>query len=228
VDFSKLKLEVYDFLGLILPGLIAICEGWILLRGWQPFLAAINQLGATGFTLLLLFAFCIGNVVQELGDVTVKNLKGQRYFRSGRDRFWLTADAEVVRNSIKKDLGHQIESVDTAFDYCLTKLKDRFGKREIFLATSDLSRSFVVLSAVALAPLVRVAFYDLRPLANSCIVAALLIAVLATVSSVMWRRMVRFRELSEITVFRSYLALAKESEIDAGASTLSVPPSSQT
>jgi len=33
MDFSKLKLELYDFLGLIIPGLLTICEGWITLKG---------------------------------------------------------------------------------------------------------------------------------------------------------------------------------------------------
>ena len=212
MDLSKLKLEVYDFLGLVLPGLIAICEGWILLRGWHSFLEAINHVGGTGLTLLLLFAFGIGNIVQELGDVTLKTLKGQRYFRSGRDRFWLTDDAGVVRNLISTELGHHIASVDTAFDYCLTKLKDRFAKRDIFLATSDLCRSFVILSGLALVPTVRVAFCDLHPLSRSCIAAVFLIAILMSISSLMWRRMIRFRELSEITVFRAYMALASERE----------------
>lgn len=213
MNFSKLKLEMYDFLGLIVPGLIAICEGWILLRGWHTFLLAINQMSGTAFTLLLLFAFGAGNVIQELGDFTVKLIKGQRYFRIARDHFWLTPDAETVKNTIKKELGHHVTSVDTAFDYCLTKLRDRFGKRDLFVATSDLCRSSVVLSILAFAPAFRVAFCDLQPFAKSCVAAAVFAAVLVAISLLMWRRMVRFRELSETTVFRAYLATVNESEI---------------
>ena len=212
MDFSKLKLEAYDLLGLLLPGLIAIAEGWILLRGWRPFLDGINHVGGADFTLLLLFAFGVGNIVQELGDVTLKRLRSQRYFRSARDRFWLTDDAEVVRNLITKELGHQITSVDTAFDYCLTKLKDRFAKRDIFLAISDLSRSFLVLSALALIPAVRVAVFDVHPLVKSSLAILFLVSILIAIFLLMWRRMKRFRELSETTVFRSYLALANERE----------------
>jgi len=212
VDFSKLKLELYDFLGLILPGLIAICEGWILLRGWHAFVVAIGQIGGTGLTLLLVFAFGIGNIIQELGDVALKTVKGQRYFRRARDRFWLTAEAETVRDAIKKSLGHDIPSVDTAFDYSLTKLKDRFSKRDMFLATSDLCRSFVVLSALGLVPAMRIAFHDPHPFSNSYTAAALLIIVLVTVFLLAWRRMLRFRELSETTVFRAYLAIVNEPE----------------
>jgi hypothetical protein len=215
VDFSKLKLELYDFLGLILPGLIAICEGWISLRGWHTFVVGMGQIGGTGLTLFVVFAFGIGNIIQELGDVTLKAIKGQRYFRSSRDRFWQTTEAEVVREAIKKSFGQDIPSVDTAFNYCLTKLRDRFGKRDIFLATSDLCRSFVVLSGLALVPVMRIAFYDPHPLANSFVAAAILIAMLVTVSVLAWRRMLRFRALSDTTVFRAYLAIVNEAEIEA-------------
>ena len=212
MDFSKLKLELYDFLGLMLPGLIAICEGWILLRGWHTFVFAVSQLGGTGLTLLLVFAFGMGNIIQELGDVTLKAIKGQRYFRKARDRFWQTTEAEILRDAITKSFGQDIPSVDTAFDYCLTKLRDRFGKRDMFSAISDLCRSFVVLSALALLPAIRIAFYEPHPFANSFVTAAILAVVLIAVSLLAWRRMLRFRELSETTVFRAYLALVNEPE----------------
>lgn len=212
MDLSKLKLELYDFLGLILPGLIAIFEGWISLRGWRVFVVGISQIGGTGLTLLLVFAFGIGNIIQELGDLTLKAIKGQRYFRAARDRFWQTKEADVVRDAIKRSFGHDIPSVDTAFDYCLTKLKDRFGKRDTFLATSDLCRSFVVLSALALVPAMRIALYDPHPFANSFVGAAILIAMLFSISLLAWRRMLRFRALSETTVFRAYLAMVNEPE----------------
>lgn len=213
MDFSKLKLELYDFLGLILPGLIAICEGWILLRGWPGFVFGIGQMGGTGLTLLVVFAFGIGNIIQELGDVTVKAIRGQRYFRRARDRFWLDTEAELVRDAIKRSFGRDIPSVDTAFDYCLTKLRDRFAKRDMFLATSDLCRSFVTLSTLAVVPAMRIAFFDPHPFANSYVVGASLIALLLAVALLAWRRMRRFREFSEITVFRAYLAMVGESEI---------------
>jgi len=44
VDLSKLKLDVYDFLGIILPGLVAIAEGWVLLRGWRFWSGAWQRL----------------------------------------------------------------------------------------------------------------------------------------------------------------------------------------
>jgi hypothetical protein len=131
MDFSKLKLEVYDLLGLLLPGLVLICEGWILFRGWHAFVEAINQITGTSFTLLLLVSFPTGNAVQELGDLIVKRIKGGRFLKAGRDTFWLTPEAELVRNKIKSELGQPATSADLAFDYCLTKVRDRFGKRDI-------------------------------------------------------------------------------------------------
>lgn len=211
MDFSKLKLEVYDLLGLILPGFLALCEGWIFFRGWHAFLLGVAQMTGTGFTLLLLVSFGAGNVVQELGDFTIKRVTGKRYLRSARDRFWASADGDLVRNAIKADVGHSITSVDTAFDYCLTRIKDRFAKRDIFVATSDLCRSLVVLSVLALIPASRLAFYDPHGLPHPRVAAAAFIAVLLAIFLLMWRRMVRFRDLSDNTVFRVYLATASES-----------------
>jgi hypothetical protein len=210
VDFSRLKLEVYDLLGLVLPGFIIVAEGWILFRGWHAFLISLNQISGTGLTLLLLVSFGAGNVVQELGDFTVKLIKGNRYLRRGRDRFWDSADAQLVKNAIAAELGHPIPSPDAAFDYCLTKVGDRFVKRDLFVATSDLCRSLVVLSALAVVPAVRVISYDLNSFVKSSVSAVLLAGVLITVVLLMWRRMVRFRELSDITLFAVYLATTKD------------------
>lgn len=206
MDFSKLKPEVYDLLGLLLPGLIAIFEGWILLRGWPTFLASILHVGGTGLTVLLLIAFSLGNIVQELADVAIKTVKGKRYFRQARDKFWQQSESQLVRETIKKELGQEISSVDLAFDYCLTKLKDRFSKRDVFLATSDLSRSFVTLSVLAFIPATRIAFYDIHPVHKSLLAFGILALLLLVIALLAWKRMVRFRELSETTVFRAYLA----------------------
>jgi hypothetical protein len=206
VDFSKLKIEVYDFLGIILPGLLAICEGWILFKGWHPFIASVNVISGTSLTLLVVFAFGMGHIVQELGDLSIKLVKGKRYFRQARDKFWESSEGHVVRGAITRDFGQEISSVDTAFDYCLTKLKDSFSRRDIFVATSDLCRSLVVLSVLALVPALRVAFCDTRPIHRSIFVLFIFAVILSSIALLAWKRMVRFRALSETTVFRAYLA----------------------
>jgi hypothetical protein len=206
VDFSKLKVEVYDFLGIILPGLLAICEGWILFAGWHTFIASVNVISGTSLTLLVVCAFGMGHIVQELSDLSIKVVKGNRYFREARDRFWESSEGQVVRGAIKSDFGEEISSVDTAFDYCLTKLKDSFSRRDIFVATSDLCRSLVVLSALALIPAIRIAFYDIHPVHRPIFVLLIFVVILSSIASLAWKRMVRFRALSETTVFRSYLA----------------------
>jgi hypothetical protein len=177
-----------------------------LLRGWNDFVHSINQVSGTGLTLLLVFAFAIGHIAQELGDLSIKAVKGKRYFRQARDRFWDSSEGQVVRDAIKKDFGQEISSVDTAFDYCLTKLKDSFSRRGIFVATSDLCRSLVVLSALALIPAIRIAFYDIRPEHRSVLVLFIFVVILSSIALLAWKRMVRFRALSETIVFRTYLA----------------------
>jgi hypothetical protein len=212
MDFSKLKLELYDFIGVIFPGLLAISEAWILLKGWHGFVLAMPALSAAALTLLFVLAFGIGNIIQELGDVCLRLLKGRRYFQGARDRFWVTDEGQVVRDMINREVGKEISSVDAAFDYCLTKLGDHFAKREVFVATSDLCRSLVMLSALALLPAARIALCDMRPLSRSIWTFFIFVVVLGTISSLAWRRMLRFRELSEATVFRVYLAMNKRTE----------------
>lgn len=208
MDFSKLKLGIYDLLGVILPGLIAICEGWIFLRGWNAFVTSLNRLSGTGFTVLLLVSFIAGNLVEELGDSLTVLLMGERYFKKYRDSFWASAEAEPVKRAINKEVGSEIKSVDTAFDYCLTKLKNQFEKRNVFVATADLSRSAAILAVLALAPLGR---FAVKHAALTCDYVLWLLAALGVVALTVylsWRRMLRFRELSETTVFRAYLAVA--------------------
>jgi hypothetical protein len=89
----------------------------------------------------------------------------------------------------------------TAFDYCLTKLQDRFGKRDVFVATSDLCRSLVVLSALALIPAARIAFHDTQSLRRSVVTFAFLFLLFTSIALLAWQRMTRFRESSETTSF---------------------------
>jgi hypothetical protein len=208
VDFSKLKLELYDFFGIVLPGLLVASEGWILLRGWTPFIVAVSKISGPGLTLLIIFGFGLGHIVQELGDVTVKLLKGKRYFKKGRDKFWKTEEANLVKESIEVEFGRVIESVDAAFDYCLTKLDARFAKRDVFMATSDLCRSLVVLALIGILPAARIAFREggSRPSLETFGAFLVLLFVVATLA---WVRMARFRELADVTVFRAYLAVRK-------------------
>ncbi len=210
MDLSKWKLEIYDLLAIILPGLVVIGEGWVLARGWETFAATITHLTGSGLTVLVLAAFAAGTLVQELSDFLVKSCRGDRFFRSGRDKFWSSTEAEPVKAAINTQLGTTVASVDTAFDYCLTMLKGQFSKRDSFVATSDLCRSFAVLSLLGLVPATFSAFraYGLESkFLLICIAAALASLLLHLLS---WRRMVRFRELSETTVFRAYLATVKE------------------
>ncbi len=205
MEISKLKLEIYDFLGIVIPGLLLLAEILILVKGWSSFIETVDHLNGIGLTLLILLSFGIGNIVQELGDVTMKTFKDKRYARAARDKFWHTKEAGLVKNKIKKECGFEIEAVDTAYDYCLTKIRDLFPKRDLFVAVSDMCRSLLVLSALAILPVFQVVFRDSHlkcPLATFLGVAVLLAAICGLALA----RMSRFRFLSEVTVFHVYLA----------------------
>lgn len=225
MDLSKLKLDVYDFLGIILPGLIAIAEGWIFLRGWDNFIQSMSHLSGTSLTLMLVFAFGIGHLVQELSDVTIQWIKGSRYKYRARDGFWKSHESKTVKELIARELGCEVASVDAAYDFCLTKVSEHFQKRDIFIATSDLSRSFVAMCFVAIIPSAKIVLLRTGTLTLRSLEFAGEIALLAVIVLLSWRRMMRYRYLADVTVFRVYLALISMDE--AGGKTLQKKPEVQ-
>ncbi len=212
MDLSRFKIEVYDFLGLILPGLIAICELWIFVRGWDQAVHSLGNLSGTAFTILLVASFGVGHLIQELGDMIIKHRKGPRFFRQGRDKFWVSEEAKPLKEEIAEDLRHPVESADEAFDHCLTKIEGRFPKRDIFLATADLCRSLVVLAILAIFPLTRVVLIQTRTWLEFVLVFAASLSIILVACQLSWARMVRFRELAEVTVFRIYSASREQSK----------------
>ncbi len=205
MNFSNFKLGIYDILGLVIPGMILVCEMLMALNGWLNFKIVLNHMSGTSFTLLLLFSFVLGHLIQEMADVGLRRLKGSRFFSAGRDEFWSSDESDGIKSAIWAESGVAIGSADSAFDYCLTRIGDRFSKRDTLLATADLSRSFLVLVLFGIPPAVRLAWDTAhsRIAFVALLVTSLVFFVL--VASLSWRRMVRFRRMSEMGVFRAYL-----------------------
>ena len=68
---------------------------------------------------------------------------------------WASNEKALVQQKILRDSGLGIDSVDTAYDFCLTCLESRFPKRDTFIATSDLARSLWLLCLLGLIPIVQ-------------------------------------------------------------------------
>jgi hypothetical protein len=205
MNLSNLKLGIYDLLGLVIPGMILVCEGGITLKGWANFRVTLNHMSGTSFTFLLVFSFVLGHFVQEFADVSIKKIKGPRFFAAGRDEFWASTEAEGIKSAVWTESGVTLGSVDATFDYCLTRLGERFSKRDTLLATADLSRSFLVLAVFAAPAAVRIAWDMNHRFLVFLPLLTVYLVLLALVSFVAWRRMVRFRRMSETGVFRAYL-----------------------
>lgn len=210
MDFSKFKVEIYDLLAVIIPGVLVFLEFWIALRGWSSFSQGIAQISASSFTVLLLLAFALGPLLQELSDIIIKKLKATATSSTGVITCGRQQTGTQVLSQIEKELGHAVEGVDVAFDYCLTRIQGAFSKRDLFVANSDLARGMIVVDVFALAPLVRIA----RDLHFSVVyqVGFLLcgVGLLFLVVCIFWVRMTRFRGLSETPVFHAYLAMVPE------------------
>ncbi len=206
MDLSKLKIEAYDLLAIIIPGLLAMMEFLITLRGWSDGARVLLNLNASVFTLALLIAFAFGQVIQEAADAGIKAWRGERFFKQARDKYWEAPEGELVRRSLKSDTGKDIESVDTAFDCCLTRIGSDFPKRDLFLANSDLARSLVLVSLLAIAPVARVAVALPYRRSAGLSIAGAAVLLLIGIARLLWQRMKRFRDLSETPVFNTYLA----------------------
>ena len=207
MDISKLKIDLYDFLAVLIPGLLTVCALGITVGGWPGFLRYIANLSASAFTLLLFASFALGPIVQELADATVKAWKGERFLKSSRDKLWISPTGAQVRSKIAADLGRDIDDVDVAFDYCLTKSQAYFLKRDLFLANSDLSRSMIVVCGIAILPLTRLVLSLPMPWWRMAAALTGCAAGIVLAARLCWTRMKRFRALSETPVFHTYLAL---------------------
>lgn len=206
MEVSKIKLEVYDLLGTIVPGLLTIALALIMVCGWSRAFLLMGHLTGTILTAALLGAFAVGQIIQEAADRLVKAIKGPRFLKAGRDSFWNSSEMALVREKIDRESGLQMDSVDTAYDFCLTCIEGRFSKRDTFVAISDLARSLWLLSLLAVLPTIQASVFPpanfRRGLLACCgVLSAAIFALLA------WSRMVRFRLLSDLTVFRVYLAV---------------------
>jgi hypothetical protein len=206
VNVSSLKLGVYDLLGLVVPGMFVICEGWIAVRGWPRFVEALSALCPVSFTVFLAGSFVIGHFVQEIADWGVKRIKGPRFFKKGRDEAWGGVDGDAVKTAIWAESGLTIASVDSAFDYCLTRIGEAFSKRDVFIATSDFARSFLVLAMCGIAPAWRLASDRTHSISALVLLLVAYVVVLTVIGQLAWRRMVRFRYISDCGVFAAYLA----------------------
>ncbi len=119
--------------------------------------------------MLDLVAFGAGNLVQELGDVTIKAWKGPRYFKKARDDFWKTDEALPVKALIK-----------------------------------------AVLAVLAFIPAARFAWQHFAPTCHYFVRVGSFGLFLIFLTWLSWTRMVRFRDVSQVTVFRAYLATVNE------------------
>ena len=116
MNLSNFKLGIYDLHGLVIPGMILVCEGGITLRGWVTFRTSLSHLSGTSFTFLLVVSFVLGHLVQELADVSIKRIKGPRFFATGRDEFWAGPEAEAIKSAVCAESGVTLGSVDAIFD----------------------------------------------------------------------------------------------------------------
>jgi len=218
MDFSKVKFELYDMLAVILPGFILLCGVWVLLRGWHVFAISIAALSGIGFTALLLASFAIGHLIQELGDVVIRKVRGDRCFKRGRDKLWSSDEGKNISKMIERETGIVL-TVDAAFDFCLTKIKGQFPRRDSFVATSDFCRSLLVVGILLIPAVVRV----LMDVHGTCLRMATygggIVLASALFLYLAGRRMMRFRDLSDRPVFRVYLACAASASPLSGMAT---------
>jgi hypothetical protein len=202
---SNVKLGIYEFLGLVVPGMFLICEGWILVRGWGTFSHSLSDLRPVSFTMFVAAGFVLGHFIQELADWVIKKICGERFLKAGRDELWAGPEAYAVKSTIWAESGITLPDVDSAFDYCLTRLGQSFSKRDMFVAVSDFARSFVALAILGLGPAIRLARDRSDSWPSFAIFLAGYVAFLLIIGSLAWVRMIRFRRISDTGVFRAYL-----------------------
>jgi hypothetical protein len=209
VELPNIKLEIYDLLGTVVPGLLTIALALVCVLGWSTAFNLVGLLSGTILTASLLGAFAVGQIIQEASDRLVKLFRGNRYLKSGRDSFWASGEKALVQQKILHESGLSVDSVDTAYDFCLTCLGSRFPKRDTFIATSDLARSLWLLCLLGLIPVVQSAVISSAPWRHRILACGGQMCLAGICAYLAWARMVRFRYLSDVTVFRVYIAVGQ-------------------
>ena len=113
--------------------------------------------------------------------------------------------AAQVKSAIWAESGLALANVDSAFDYCLTRIGEAFSKRDVFVATSDFARSFVVLAVSGIAPAWRLASDGTHSTLAFLLLLVAYFILVVLIAELAWRRMVRFRHISDCGVFGAYL-----------------------
>ena len=156
------------------------------MRGWSQFVRSMNDLHTVGFTMFVAAAFVVGRFVQELADWSVKKLGGERFLKSDETKFGREERRGRSEARILAESGLALGNVDSAFDYCLTRIGESFPKRDVFVATSDFARSFLVLAVCGVAPSVRVAFDRSHSVHCFVLVLAVCVTFLAAIARLAW------------------------------------------
>jgi len=116
MDLSKLKMEAYDLLAVILPGLILIFQAWITIRGWAPFAISIASMSGSAFLVLILMFLPWAKLFRSQGISRLRRSKA-RFFRQTRDKLGASKTGEHIRERIRTDTGHELENVAVTFDF---------------------------------------------------------------------------------------------------------------
>ena len=207
MDVSKLKLDVYDIFGVIIPGLLVICEIWIALRGWTPFIVGLSALSATGITMLVFASFAVGPLVQEIADSLIKAwTKNSRFFKLRRDQIWNSPLGPEIRRKLEIETGISPTGADVAFDMCFALMPDQAARHDLFLAQSAMARSLLFVSFFSALPMgINIAHFP-SALSVRIGMAFAFCLIVGLIARVCWTRMLRFRALSQAAIFHGYLA----------------------
>ncbi len=215
MELSKFKLEFYDLLGILIPGVLSTCLLAYLLLPPAVFAGRFSQPTTTLLTFGLLAGFAAGQVIQEASDALVRRVRGPRFLKKCRDEFWASPAAAPVRARILAECGVSELSADAAFEYCLSSVSSHFMKRDTFIAVSDMARSLWCLSVLSLSAVV-LHYSRISEKGSRVYFLLKALTLLALTAWLCWRRMVRFRFLSESPVFSTFLALPRVAPVTPG------------
>ena len=208
MNFSELKLGLYDIFGFVVPGFLVICEIWVSVTGWPRFVTGISGLNGAAMTVLLFASVAVGPIVQELADTAIKRLKSDRFFKATRDEIWKSPFGREIEKKLERETGIVPPNVDDAYEMCFSLVSDRATRHDLFLAQSAMARSLLVVSVLFVLPAATaIAKLSFDPLVKIAAFTGLF-AVCCLIVRLCWTRMCRFRKLAIQSVFQSYMAHA--------------------
>lgn len=202
------KFGIYDFFGLLLPGMYF----FIVLDFLNiPNILGVQYTTSEGIEVIsfLLFSYIIGTLIQEIASYVDKKIqlreKSKRSFLDEDSKIWSKEEREEIRKYVRKKFGKnrkENEQIFRQMKICLEN-KEKMGKADKYDAIYAMSRDLIVCNFF----LFIISLVNIH-INRDYMYVSILVCFFTLISSyIFWHRALRYADMRVRTIVRQYMKL---------------------